>query len=340
MQTLIPDWTDYALLDTGAGKKLERFGEFTLVRHEPQAKWSAALPRQKWDAADGEFVKAGSGQHGEWKFRKPIPTRWQMRRKSLSFWVQPAPSGHVGVFPDQACHWDWIEQAVTRAARSVKALCLFGHTGLATLVAAAAGAEVTHVDASRKAVAWARENQSLSGLNKRPIRWIVEDALTFVWREARRGNRYDALMLDPPRFGRGPDGQLWKLHDSLPELLAACTKLLSASPAFVLLNVYTTVLTEARIKQDAEALRSHLQDMLRAERASAAPPARPHRATRSSVASTGGLTRTNLGSASFSAGLPPITTGQLVFEDAGRRKIPASMFARTEWAYTEHNDKL
>ena len=136
-----------------------------------------------------------------------------MHRKNLQFWVRPSPSGHVGVFPDQACHWDWIEEITKHATTPLKLLCLFGHTGLATLAAAAAGAEVTHVDASRKAVAQARENQALSRLDQCPIRWIVEDALTFARREARRGNRYHAMILDPPRFGRGPNGEIWKLED-------------------------------------------------------------------------------------------------------------------------------
>jgi 23S rRNA (cytosine1962-C5)-methyltransferase len=177
----------------------------------------------------------------------------------------------------------------------VKVLCLFGHTGLATLAAAAAGAEVTHVDASRKAVARARENQSLSGLSESPIRWIVEDALTFVRREARRGNRYDAMMLDPPRFGRGPDGEIWKLEESLPELLGACAKLLSASPAFVLLNVYVTVLTQGRMEKEAEALRLSLKEMLREFRVT-------------------------------------ITAGELAIEDAARRRIASSVFARAATA--------
>src|SRR6202035_1830249 len=184
METLTPEWAEYELLDSGKGKKLERFGECVLLRPEPQAGWAAALPAGRWQAAGSEYVKAAHGPRGEWTFRKPIPARWAMRRGNLKFWVQPAPSGHVGVFPDQACHWDWIAEVTKRAARPVKALCLFGHTGLATLAAAAAGAEVTHVDASRKAVAWARENQTLSGLGERPIRWVVEDALTFVKREA------------------------------------------------------------------------------------------------------------------------------------------------------------
>ena len=214
-----------------------------------------------------------------------------MQRKNLKFWVLPAPSGHVGVFPDQACHWDWINEGTKLAAGPVKLLCLFGHTGLATLAAAGAGAEVTHVDASRKAVAWARENQSLSGLRTRTIRWIVEDALTFVRREARRGNQYNAMVLDPPRFGRGPDGEIWKLEDSLPELLEASGKILSERRVFVLLNVYATVLTHERMEREAEGLRSHLRRML----------------------GESGIT---------------ITAGELALEDAAGRLISASVFAR------------
>jgi 23S rRNA (cytosine1962-C5)-methyltransferase len=291
METLTPEWKDYELLDSGAGKKLERFGEFTLIRPEPQAKWPIALPAIRWETADGEFVKARAGRQGKWQFRKPLPARWVMQRKNLKFWVHPAPSGHVGVFPDQACHWDWIDEVTRVAATPVKALCLFGHTGLATLAGAAAGAEVTHVDASRKAVAWARENQNLSGLEARPIRWMVEDALTFVRREGRRGNRYDAMMLDPPRFGRGPDGEIWKLDASLPELLEACLKVLSAKPVFVLLNVYTTVLSRDRLEKDAEGLRSCLESMLRKFRMT-------------------------------------ITAGELRIQDTARRSISASVFAR------------
>jgi 23S rRNA (cytosine1962-C5)-methyltransferase len=204
METLTPQWSEYELVDSGAGKKLERFGEFTLVRPEAQAKWAATLSAQQWERADAEFVKFGREQKGEWKFRKQIPARWEMQRKNLRFWAQPAPSSHVGVFPDQGCHWDWIAEITKRAAFPVKMLTLFGHTGLASLAAAAAGAQVTHVDASRKAITRARENQALSGLTERPIRCVVEDALTFVTREGRRGNRYDALMLDPPRLDADP----------------------------------------------------------------------------------------------------------------------------------------
>jgi 23S rRNA (cytosine1962-C5)-methyltransferase len=289
MQTLTPQWTEYALLDSGGGKKLERLGEFTLIRPEPQARWIPNLAAERWLAAHAEFTKTNA--RGEWKFFKKIPERWAMVRGNLHFWVQPAPSGHVGVFPDQACHWDWIADVIRSTGRPVKVLCLFGHTGLATLAAAGAGAEVTHVDASRKAVAWARENQGLSGLSERPIRWIVEDALSFVRREARRGNRYDAMLLDPPKFGRGPEGQIWKLQESLPSLLQACAQILSASPLFVLLNVYTTVLTQSRTEHDAQELHAALQTMLRGFRLN-------------------------------------ITSGDLALADPTGRKLSTSIFAR------------
>jgi 23S rRNA (cytosine1962-C5)-methyltransferase len=294
MKPLIPEWTQYALLDSGAGRKLERFGDFGLVRPEAQADWRPMLPAQQWDAAHAEFVKAGSGRHGEWKFRTQLPSRWIIRRNNLSFWVQPTPSGHVGVFPDQACHWDWVAEVASRAARPLKLLCLFGHTGLATLAAAAAGAEVTHVDASRKAVAWARENQMLSDLSSRPIRWIVDDAPAFVKREARRQNLYNAIILDPPAFGRGPRGEIWKTEELLPELLSACASVLSASPTFVLLNLYTTALTCKRTENEAKQLRLYLKRMLGSFR-------------------------------------PAIHSGELAIADGAGRKISAAVFARAQF---------
>jgi 23S rRNA (cytosine1962-C5)-methyltransferase len=294
MEMLIPEWAEYELVDSGEGRKLERFGEYELVRPEPQAKWTAKLGAARWDAADAEFVKGRRGRGGEWKFRKALATRWDMKRKDLRFWVQPSPSGHVGVFPDQACHWDWIAEVTKRAGGQVKALCLFGHTGLATLAAAAAGAKVTHIDASRQAIESARENRSLSGLKERPIRWIAEDALTFVRREVRRGNRYNAMMIDPPRFGRGPDGEIWKLEESLGELLEACGKLLDGSAVFVLLNVYTTVMTQGRTEDDAQRLRAGLQNMLKRFKAT-------------------------------------VSSGELALEDGAQRQISTSVFARAEF---------
>ena len=299
METLIPSWTDYELLDSGAGKKLERFGEFTLIRPEPQARWSARLSRQRWGIADGEFARTKADQPGAWRFGGQMPARWPIQRNSLKFWIQPAPSGHVGVFPDQACHWDWIADAIERVPRPIRVLCLFGHTGSATLAAAAAGAEVTHVDASRKAVASARANQSLSGLSDRPIHWVVEDALTFVLREARRGNKYDALMLDPPRFGRGPSGEIWKLDKALPALLIECKKVLSRTPAYLLLNVYSTVLKRGRIEKEAADLRTYMSGVLQNSRT-------------------------------------VLATGELALEDSGRRRISASVFARAEFNFGAH----
>jgi len=262
-ETLSPAWTEYELLDTGSGRKLERFGPVILIRPEPQANWRPSLPQKFWDAAHGEFLQPHRTKKGEWKFLQTVPQRWRMRRNHLSFCVEPTPAGHLGVFPDQASHWDWLASLVASAPAPPRVLSLFGHTGLATLACAAAGAQITHVDASRKAVKWARENQSLSQLEDRPIRWLVDDAPTFVAREIRRGRTYDGLLLDPPRFGRGPRGELWKVEESLPALLRESRKLLSPALLFVLLNTYTTVLTRGQTATEAAQLHSFLQEMLR-----------------------------------------------------------------------------
>ena len=236
---LVPgNWSDYELLDSGAGAKLERFGPYRFVRPESGAIWPRTLPEHEWAAADGIFATADEEGAGRWEFRQPVDARWTMRYGELRFWAQPTPFRHLGVFPEQASQWDWLSGLIRTANRPVRVLNLFGYTGLATLAAAAAGAAVTHVDASQKAMAWARENQMLSGLADRPIRWLVDDALKFVRREVRRESRYDGLIIDPPKFGRGPKGELWKLEESLPELLDACRSLLSARPLFVILTVY------------------------------------------------------------------------------------------------------
>lgn len=299
IETLTPTWEEYGLLDSGSGKKMERFGEVTLVRPEPQATWRPAQSNDFWKRADGEFVRRGEkrGRDGKWRLANAVPSRWKMRRENLAFWVQPAPSGHVGVFPDQASHWDWIAELIAGRASAhasdgpVEMLSLFGHTGLATLAAAAAGARVTHVDASRKAIQAARENQALSGLLDRPIRWIADDAAVFVAREVKRGRRYDAMLLDPPRFGRGPGGEIWKLDESLPRLLRDCEKLWSDTPLFVILNMYTTVLTRGETEHDAANLARSVSAMVAGRGAS-------------------------------------IETGDLALVDAGDRKITQSVFAR------------
>ena len=234
-------WTDYALLDSGGGAKLERFGRYTFVRPEPQAIWSRALREKDWEAADGVFTggdESEDGGSGRWQFRHPLEDRWVMRYKDIHFWVRATSFRHLGVFPEQASQWDWMRERIAQAGRPVRVLNLFGYTGIATLVAARAGAQVTHVDASKQIMAWARENQALSGLEDRPVRWLIDDALKFVQREARRQARYDGLVIDPPKFGRGPKGEVWKLYESLPALLSACRSLLSTHPLFAVLTAY------------------------------------------------------------------------------------------------------
>jgi len=243
-----PRWNDYELVDSGEGQKLERFGAYTFVRPEVQALWKRALPEARWEAAQAIFRPSGEESGGHWQFRKKLAERWEMQypldphgSAALRFWVETTPGRHLGVFPEGAAHWDWIYARIkqrTETQQAVNVLNLFGYTGLATLAAAAGGARVTHVDASKKAVGWARENQALSGLEAKPVRWIVDDALKFVEREGRRGVRYDGILLDPPKFGRGPKGEVWEVYRSLPELLHACRGILSEAPLFAAVTVY------------------------------------------------------------------------------------------------------
>ena len=231
-------WRDYELLDSGEGLKLERFGQYIFSRPESQAMWKRALPQRDWDAAHAFFQPTNEESGGHWIPKKKFSERWQMNYGDLKFWSMTTPGRHLGVFPEVAAHWDWMADSVRTANRPVNALNLFGYTGLATLALAAAGAKVTHVDASKKSVAWARENQSLSGLDASPIRWIVDDALKFVEREGRRGVKYDGIILDPPKFGRGPKGEVWEVYKSLPDLFAACRAVLSDRPLFIVTTVY------------------------------------------------------------------------------------------------------
>ncbi|GAB4504321.1 MAG: class I SAM-dependent rRNA methyltransferase [Anaerolineales bacterium] len=260
-------WRDYALLDSGEGMKLERFGPYTFVRPEVQAMWPRTLPAKEWEGADAFFQPGGEESGGHWVFRRKAAERWEMRypltpipspkgRGELRFWVMTTPGRHLGVFPECAANWDWCADLIHQAKRPVKVLNLFGYTGLATLACAAAGAQVTHVDASKKSVAWARENQVLSGLADKPIRWIVDDALKFVQREARRGNRYEGILLDPPKFGRGPKGEVWEVYKSLPKLLGACQEVLSEQPLFVLLTVYAVQASALHLGQALVAMQS------------------------------------------------------------------------------------
>ncbi len=235
IDVLISDWSEYELLDSGGRRKLERFGKYRLIRPEPKAWWQPLQPAAEWERADAEYEESGT-----WRTRPGLPREWGMNYCKLLFTARLSEgSKHVGVFPEQAPHWAWIRALARRHGRSpASVLNLFGYTGAASLVAASVGFEVTHVDASRPAVAWARQNQEASGLASATIRWLVEDALKYVRREARRGKRYDVILLDPPSFGRGPSGQVWKVEDNLCELLALCRSVLVPEPLGVAMTLY------------------------------------------------------------------------------------------------------
>ena len=256
-----PRWRDYALLDSGAGQKLERFGTYVTVRPEAQALWSPALPATEWASAHATFVPTGEESGGHWDARGRLPERWDLRYPlqlragegapsyDLRFTVMTTPGRHLGLFPEAAANWDFTAQLIQARRAPVSVLNLFGYTGLGSLAAAAAGAAVTHLDASRKAVTWARENQALSGLSEKPIRWIVDDALKFVQREVRRQSLYDGLILEPPKFGRGPKGEVWDLYRSLPRLMQACRDLLTPNPLFVVLTLYAVPASAIHLQQ-------------------------------------------------------------------------------------------
>jgi len=248
-----PRWKDYALIDSGDGLKLERFGAYLFQRPESQAMWKRALPESEWKSAHAVFHPTAEESGGHWEFKKKVDEKWEMRyplpKRELKFWAMTTPGRHVGIFPETASHWDFIAAAVQIADRPVNILNLFGYTGLASLAAAAAGAHVTHVDASKKSVTWARENQALSGLSDKPIRWIVDDAVKFAEREARRGVKYDGILLDPPKFGRGPKGEVWEVYKSLPKLLEACRACLNDQPLFVIVNVYAVRASAIHVAQ-------------------------------------------------------------------------------------------
>ncbi|MGI6240133.1 MAG: class I SAM-dependent methyltransferase [Christensenellales bacterium] len=237
------DWRDYEVLDTGDGEKLERWGDIVLQRPDPQVIWpkrDAGL----WARADGVYRRSAKGG-GEWAFHKKLPERWTVRYRDLQFYVRPTGFKHTGLFPEQAVNWDWMAQRITDANRPVKVLNLFGYTGGATIACARAGAHVTHVDAAKGMAQWAGENRALSKIDETRVRWIIEDAGKFVARENRRGNRYDAILMDPPSYGRGPGGEVWKLEDELYALVSACAGLLSERAVFFLINSYTTGLQSA-----------------------------------------------------------------------------------------------
>lgn len=231
----------YRLLDSGAGEKLELYGPYRIIRPDAQALWQPTLPRHEWDNVDaiftGDMEEDGMGR---WQFPKgPLGETWAMSLLDVDFYGRFTAFRHVGVFPEQMAHWAWMSGEIKKANRPVKVLNLFGYTGVASLVAAKAGAEVTHVDASKKAIGWARENQELAGLNDQPIRWICDDAMKFIAREERRGKSYDIILTDPPKFGRGPNGEVWQLFDHLPDMLDICRSILSPNAIGLVLTAYS-----------------------------------------------------------------------------------------------------
>lgn len=231
-------WNDYKILDTGDGMKLEQWGDVILSRPDPQVIWAKQRP-ELWRAAHAEYIRSQRGG-GEWKYFKKLPQRWTVSYRELQFYVRPTGFKHTGLFPEQAANWDWFGNKIREAGRPVKVLNLFAYTGGATLAAAKAGASVTHVDASKGMVNWAKENARSSGLAEAPIRWIVDDCVKFVEREIRRGNRYDGIIMDPPSYGRGPKGEIWKIEEAIHPFVKLCAQLLSEEPLFYLINSYTT----------------------------------------------------------------------------------------------------
>jgi len=240
-------WADYALLDSGHGRKLERYGPYRVVRPEPQCLWSPRLPAADWEAADAVFEPSDEEEAGRWRFKGRPKESWPLAWRGVKFHGRFTNFRHLAFFPEQAANWAWLEERVRAAGGQPRVLNLFGYTGVASLAMAAAGAAVTHVDASKKAVAWARENAELAGLADRPIRWITEDARKYVQREVRRGSKYEGVILDPPKYGRGPGGEVWRLFEDLPELAALCGELLSENASFLVLNAYAERISGAAL---------------------------------------------------------------------------------------------
>ena len=256
-----PQWRDYELLDTGNGMRLERFGAYTLVRPDPQILWKPHLDASAWAKADAVFGKDRNGKE-KWVTKRAMPEKWLMQYNDIKFWAKMTPFKHTGVFPEQTVQWDWMKEKIVTAKRPINILNLFAYTGIASLVAASCGAKVTHVDASKPAISWAKENQTASGLSDKfipleassaltqselslgerpltgPIRWMVDDALKFTARELKRGVRYDGIIMDPPVYGHGPEGETWDFMKDFPKLLETCIQLLSDKPVFILVNAY------------------------------------------------------------------------------------------------------
>jgi len=226
-------WQDYELIDSGNGKRLERFGKYIISKPDPQAIWKPFLSQANWQKADATYLD----EDKKWR-QNTLPEKWELRYKDIKFYARLTSFKHTGIFPEQILNWEYIENAIKKANKEINVLNLFGYTGIASLVCAANGAKVTHVDGSKPSISWARENQALSNLVDKPIRWILDDAVEFCAREVRRGNKYDAIIMDPPVYGHGPNGEVWDFNKSFPALLENCKNLLSSDPVFVIINAY------------------------------------------------------------------------------------------------------
>ena len=235
-------WNDYELLDASGGERLERWGGVVLIRPDPQVIWETPREHPLWERADAHYLRSSSGG-GSWRELKPVPEVWKIGYGGLTFRLKTMGFKHTGIFPEQAVNWDFAAEKIKNAGRPVRVLNLFSYTGAATLACAKAGASVCHVDASKGMVAWARENAAASGLAEKPVRWLVDDCVKFVQREQRRGSVYDAVIMDPPSYGRGPGGEVWKLEEQLYPLIGMCAPLLSERPLFFILNSYTAGLS-------------------------------------------------------------------------------------------------
>jgi 23S rRNA (cytosine1962-C5)-methyltransferase len=236
------EWKDYELIDTGDGEKLERWGGFVLRRPDPQVIWPASADASLWNSASADYHRSSSGG-GQWNEKIKLPERWTVSYKQLKFHIKPTSFKHTGLFPEQAVNWQWMMDKIQSANRPIKVLNLFAYTGGASVACAYAGAEVCHVDASKGVVTWAKENLTLSNLGDRPVRFITDDVFKFVQREERRGSQYDAIIMDPPSYGRGPSGETWKLESNLFPFVQSCMSILTPNPLFMLINSYTTGLS-------------------------------------------------------------------------------------------------
>ena len=233
------NWNDYKILDMADGQKLEKWGDVILARPDPQIIWKEKTYPKKWKNINATYHRSKTGG-GTWEYKKKMPNQWQIKYKELTFNIKPMGFKHTGLFQEQAVNWDWMMDKIKKANRDIKVLNLFAYTGGATVACAAAGASVCHVDSSKGMVTWAKENIASSGLAERPVRYIVDDVVKFVNREIRRGNKYDAIIMDPPSYGRGANGEVWQFEDNIYDLVDLCTKVLSDKPLFFLINSYTT----------------------------------------------------------------------------------------------------